>query len=122
MGFRRCEPFAEKNIYNYDSNSYLSKIVSDVFEIKTNSDGTVSKTIKKHPKWRKFYKLKFSEDITIWVIVDTDIISKVLLQKDNDLAKVYYKYGYKDITCKVDFIRIFPISIQRDFILSKLFK
>ncbi len=121
MDFHECKPFAEKDIYNYDKNDYLSKIVPDIFELRPNKNGTVSKTIKKHPKWRKFYKLEFSENITIWVIIDVGIISRVLLGED-DLAELYFKYdGYKNIACRGDFIRIFPKSIQRDFILSKLF-
>ncbi len=118
MGFRKCDPFIENSDFDFAKCRYIDKIISDVFEMK---NGNI-KTIKKHPKWRKFYKLNFSENITIWVISNNDIISKVLLEENEIVEKVFKYDGRKNISSKGDFIKVFPKNIQRNFILSELFK
>lgn len=126
MGFRKCEP----HVKHYDRYDLPYRMVPDMYvnEIKVeNGRSTVVKVKKIHPKWRIFYKMIFTEGINIWVDTDKGQIKTIWLE--GNIAKdgveeiyEYYKQGQITLNSKKDIIKLFPKSIQRDFIINDLFK
>lgn len=126
MGFKKCEP----HIKHYELYDEPYKMVPDVYanETKTvNGKRTVVKVKKVHPKWRIFYKMVFTDTINIWVDTDKGQIKTIWLE--GNIAKdgveeiyEYYKQGQIILNSKKDIIRLFPKSIQRDFIINDIFK
>lgn len=126
MGFKRCEPHHK----HYDNYSEPYRMVPDVYANETkviNGKRTVVTVKKVHPKWRQFYKLIFTEGINIWVDTDKGQIKTIYLEGNiakNGVEEIYefYKHGSFLLESKKDIIKLFPKSIQRDFILNDLFK
>jgi hypothetical protein len=126
MGFKKCEPH-KKHSDRWDD---PYKMVPDTHEMKyqtVNGKRVFVQVKKEHPKWRMFYKLIFNESINIWVDTDKGQIKTVWLEgsiaKDN--VEVVYEHYNRDaiiLESKRDIIKLFPKAVQRDFIISDLFK
>jgi hypothetical protein len=132
MGFKKCEPHVisrDRTNYDFYKNSPY-KMVPDLYTIEIKFvDGkrTELKTKKVHQKSRLFYKMKFSEDITIWIDTINSQIFFIYIEgtsiKDG-VETIYNFYNMSSIVLnsKRDIIKLFPKYIQRDFILKDLFK
>jgi hypothetical protein len=126
MGFKKCEPHIKHHERYYEP----YKMVPDVYsnETKTvNGKRTVVKVKKVHPKWRIFYKMVFTDTINIWVDTDKGQIKTIWLEGNiakDGVEEIYehYKKGQIILNSKKDIIRLFPKSIQRDFIINDIFK
>ena len=120
MGFRPCKP--HKLNHNYHQ---LSEMVPDNIEInKTllNGKWEYVSSNKVHPKWQKFYKLKFDETLTIWIKTIKNLILDIWI--DGELINAENIYTHRDnvILNKMDIIKRLPTKVQRDFILNDIFK
>jgi hypothetical protein len=79
-----------------------------------------------HPKWRMFYKMIFTDAISIWVDSEKGQIKTIWLEGNiakDGVEEIYefYKHGSILLESKKDIIRLFPKAIQRDFIINDLF-
>lgn len=126
MGFKKCDPHRK----HYDNYNEPYKMVPDVYAEETkfiNGKRTIVKAKKVHPKWRIFYKIFFTEGINIWIDTDKGQIKTIWLEgsiaKDG-VEEIYdlYRHGFIILESKKDIIKLFPKSIQRDFIINDLFK
>jgi hypothetical protein len=126
MGFKKCWPH-KKHSDRWDD---PYKMVPDTHEMKhqvLNGKRSYVEVKKEHPKWRIFYKMIFTDTINIWVDTDKGQIKTVWLEGNiakNGVEEIYefYKHGQIALNGRKDIIKLFPKSIQRDFIISDLFK
>ena len=123
MGFKVCQP------HKIDYGRYLepSKMVPDDHQVESkwvNGKRTQILTKKIHPRWKSFYKFKFTDQITIWIDSERGTITHIWLEGPitKTGVEVVYQGGFKQpvIDSKKDLIKLFPLSIQRDFILRDL--
>lgn len=124
MGFKQCE--FHKPSYDYKSGT--ESMVLDNVEKKTDYKSGKWATIeveKKHPKWDKFYKLIFSENITVWMYIERQsTITNIWIEGNRVKNGLELIYNYKNplqFNSKSDIINLFPKEIKRDFILNSLF-
>lgn len=105
-------------------------MVADDKEVKTVfKEGKWVRLEKKkiHPKWEQFYLLEFDSNLNIWIKVNRDHIKQLWLQceeiKDkwdnNTIQEINVDNNLKS---KSDIISFFPKRLQRDLIISELFK
>ena len=126
MGFKKCDP----HIKYHDRYNEPYKMVPDVYTNESkyvNGKSTTVKVKKVHPKWRIFYKMIFTEGINIWIDTDKGQIKTIWLEGNiakDGVEEIYevYRHGSILLESKKDIIKLFPKSIQRDFIISDLFK
>ena len=125
MGFKKCEPH-RKHSENWNE---PYKMIPDVYLDETkfvNGKRTLVKVKKIHPKWRIFYKMIFTDSINIWVDTEKGQIKSIWLEGNivrEGVEEIYefYKHGSFLLESKKDIIKLFPKSIQRDFIINDLF-
>lgn len=123
MGFKQCE-FRKPE---YDYKTGIESMVLDNVEKKhdyINGKWTAIEIEKKHPKWDKFYCLKFSEQITVWMYIERQsTIKNIWIEgKFKKGVENIYSYGKPlQFNSKNDIINLFPKEIKRDFILNSLF-
>jgi len=124
MGFKQCEFHKPK----YDYKSGRETMIPDDVETKTervNGKWITTEIEKKHPKWDKFYKLKFSDNITIWIYIERQsTIKNIWMESDRIKKGVEHLYTSNKpfiLNGKNDIINLFPKEIKRDFILGQLF-
>ena len=88
-------------------------------------------TKKIHPKWEKFYKLVFDESLTIWIKTNQSVINDIWLEGKSIKDGVENVYSFNQsyqfnnqlqIASKKDILKKLPTKVQRDFILSDIFK
>ena len=126
MGFKKCVPHI-KHSENY-TEPY--KMVPDVYTSESkfvNGKRTYVQVKKVQPKWRIFYKMIFTDSINIWVDTDKGQIKTIWLEgiiAKNGVEEIYewYKHGFITLNGRKDIIKLFPKSIQRDFIINDLFR
>ncbi len=129
IGFKRCEFHRMEYDYKYQCDS----MILDDYEDKTEWVGhkrIVIRRKKIHPKWNYFYKLKFTDDVIIWALIEQSAIKNIWLEmkpvslKTNRVTIIYDQYSNRNtpLNSKVDIIKLFPKEIQRDFVLNSLFK
>ena len=126
MGFKTCYPHYK----HYDNYIDPYRMVPDMYVNESkiiNGKRKIVLVKKEHPKWRQFYKLIFAEGINIWVDTDKGQIKTIYLEGDiveKGVEEIYefYKNDTILLESKKDIIKLFPKSIQREFILNDLFK
>lgn len=80
---------------------------------------------KVHPKWQKFYNLKFDETLTIWIKTIRNVLCDIWLEGKSieDGVKNIYTYNQSNnILNRNDILKKLPTKVQRDFILNDIFK
>jgi hypothetical protein len=80
---------------------------------------------KVHPKWQKFYNLKFDETLTIWIKTIRNVLCDIWLEGKSieDGVKSIYTYNQSNnILNRNDILKKLPTKVQRDFILNDIFK
>jgi len=126
MNFKKCDPHKKHS----EGWREPYKMVPDTHELKhqtVNGKRVIVNVKKDHPKWRIFYKMIFTESINIWVDTDKGQIKTIWLEGNiakDGVEEIYefYKHGSILLESKKDIIKLFPKAIQRDFIISDLFK
>lgn len=125
IGFKRCEPHKPSDNWREPS-----RMIADDKEVKTVfKEGKWIRLEKKkiHPKWEQFYLLEFDSNLNIWIKANRDHIKQLWLQGD----EIKDKWGHtiiqeinidNNLKSKSDIISLFPKRLQRDLIISELFK
>lgn len=142
IGFKRCE--FHKPEHDYSTGRYTMVLDDFITETKRIHNGNSSKLVttkmpKRHPKWNYFWKLSFSENITIWakvighndvtLFLESDKIKEgvmVLYGKDSSIWRKYNTSGNNEdkdfkIISKGDIIKLLPKEVQRDILLNSIF-
>lgn len=121
LGFKRCE------VLKLDYTNQV--MVPDNVVIKTemkNGKWVTTQAKKIHPKWNGFYRMVFSETIKIFILLETNKISRVYMSNKSISSEIYNIYSPKAkdenfIISKGDIIKLFPKEMQRDFVINSLF-
>lgn len=123
MGFSVCSPHKKTNDWREpyrmipDDKDTERKLI--------NSKWVYVEVKKIHPKWQKFYKLKFDETLTIWIKTLRNVLCDIWLEGKSieDGVKNIYTYNQSNnILNKNDILKKLPTKVQRDFILNDIFK
>jgi hypothetical protein len=123
MGFSVCSPH---KITNEWREPY--RMIPDDKETKRKliNDKWVYVEVKKiHPKWQKFYKLNFDENLTIWIKTNQSVINDIWIEGfsvEDGVKNIYTYVSNNAIFNKNDILKKLPIKVQRDFILNDIFK
>jgi len=138
MGFRKTQFHRP----GYDSITYESLMVLDVFETKTewvNGRSTTIKIEKKHPKSNSFWIFKYNDNYILWCLVVNHKIGKIWLENksvaslgpnlwkkygEDDRLKLIFDYSHyqsSPISGKNQIINLFPKEMRRDYLLEQLF-
>lgn len=123
MGFSVCSPHKKTNEWR---KPYRMIPDDKDTERKLINGKWVYVEVKKiHPKWQKFYKLKFDETLTIWIKTLRNVLCNIWLEGKSieDGVKNIYTYNQSNIILnKNDILKKLPTKVQRDFILNDIFK
>jgi len=119
IGFKKC-PFHKRDTNYIGSVDYM---VIDDFEIKTEFINGIYKTTKipkKRPKWDSFYRMKFTENLTVWIYTNQSGIEYIYLEGNRIQNGVERIQPTTEINSKSDIIKLLPKDVQRDITLNSI--